>query len=179
MIRAYLRRDREKRFTGFEISGHAGYAEEGSDIVMITRQGMCIRYPLDTVPEMGRVSAGVRGMKVDEGDEVILATPLAVSDQILLFTERGYAKRLMGAMFDAQGRAGKGVKCVSFNKSGSTGTYLAAAVRITASRAFTVLQNGGVMTPMMSDMLPVQDLSDKGKPTVMAVLDDVVVDLIL
>ena len=33
MIRAYLRRDREKRFTGFEISGHAGYAEEGSDIV--------------------------------------------------------------------------------------------------------------------------------------------------
>ena len=33
MIRAILRRDREKRFTGYEISGHAGYAEEGSDIV--------------------------------------------------------------------------------------------------------------------------------------------------
>ena len=154
-------------------------AEEGSDLLMITRKGMCIRFPLDTVPEMGRVSAGVRGMKVDEDDEVILACPLSVSDQILLFTERGYAKRLPGGLFDAQGRAGKGVRCVSFNKSGTTGTYLAAAVRITASRAFTVLQHGGLMTPMMSDMLPVQDLSDKGKPTVMAVLDDIVTDLIL
>ena len=154
-------------------------AEEGCDLVCITRQGMCIRYPLDTVPEMGRVSAGVRGMKVEEGDEIILATPLAVSDQVLLFTERGYAKRLMSAMFDAQGRAGKGVKCVSFNKSGSTGTYVAAAARITASRAFTVLQHGGVMTPMMSDELPCQGLADKGKPTVMAVLDDVVEELIL
>ena len=154
-------------------------AEEGSDIVMLTRKGMCIRFALDQVPEMGRVSAGVRGMKIDEDDEVILATPLAVSDQILLFTERGYAKRLMGAMFDVQGRAGKGVKCVSFNKSGSTGTYVAAAARITASRPFTVLQHGGVMTPMMSDELACQDLSDKGKPTVMAVLDDVVEDLIL
>lgn len=154
-------------------------AEEGSDIVAVTRRGMCIRYPLDQVPEMGRVSAGVKGMKVDEGDEVILAGPLAVSDQILVFTERGYAKRLMGAMFDAQGRAGKGVKCVSFNKSGSTGTYIAAAARISSSRPFTVLQHGGLMTPMMSDELPCQDLSDKGKPTVMAVLDDVVEDLIL
>jgi len=154
-------------------------AEEGSDIVCVTRQGMCIRYPLDTVPEMGRVSAGVKGMKVEDGDEIILASPLAVSDQVLLFTERGYAKRLMGAMFDAQNRAGKGVKCVSFNKSGSTGTYVAAAARITASRAFTVLQHGGVMTPMMSDELPCQGLADKGKPTVMAVLDDVVEDLIL
>lgn len=154
-------------------------AEEGADVLMITRKGMCIRFPLDAVPEMGRVSAGVKGMKVDEDDAVILACPITVSDQILLFTERGYAKRLMSAMFDVQGRAGKGVKCVYFNKSGSTGTYVAAAARITASRPFTVLQHGGLMTPMLSDELPCQDLADKGKPTVMAVLDDVVEDLIL
>ena len=154
-------------------------AEEDGDLLMVTRRGMCIRFPLSTVPEMGRVSAGVKGMKVDEEDEVILACPIAMSDQILLFTERGYAKRLMGSLFDAQGRAGKGVKCVSFNKSGSTGTYVAAAARAVSSRAFTVLQHGGMMTPMTTDELAVQDLADKGKPTVMAVLDDVVVDLIL
>ncbi|MBR4360519.1 MAG: DNA topoisomerase 4 subunit A [Clostridia bacterium] len=153
--------------------------EEGSDILMLTRGGMCIRFPLDTVPEMGRASSGVKGMKVEEGDEVILACHISVSDQILLFTERGYAKRLTGGLFDAQGRAGKGVKCVSFNKSGSTGTYVAAAARITSSRPFTVLQHGGVMTPMLSDELAVQDLADKGKPAVMAVMDDVVEDLIL
>ena len=154
-------------------------AEEDADVLMITRKGMSIRFPLDSVPEMGRVSAGVKGMKVDEDDQVILGCPITVSDQILLFTERGYAKRLMGSMFDVQGRAGKGVKCVYFNKSGSTGAYVAAAARITSSRAFTVLQHGGIMTSMLSDELPCQNLSDKGKPTVMAVLDDVVEDIIL
>ena len=154
-------------------------AEEGCDLLMLTRKGSCIRFPLDTVPEMGRVSAGVRGMKVDEDDQVLLACPIGVSDQVLLFTERGYGKRVMGAMFDVQGRAGKGVKCMGFNKSGSTGTYLAAAARITASRAFSVLQKGGAMTPLLTDELPCQDLPDKGKPMVMAVLDDVVEDLIL
>ena len=153
--------------------------EDGCDFLMISRNGQCIRFQADTVPEMGRASAGVKGMKLDDDDQLLLACPIANSDQILLFTERGYAKRLMGAMFDTQGRAGKGVKCVSFNKSGSTGTYVAAAARITSSRAFTVLQNGGVMTPMISDELLCLDLADKGKPTVMAVLDDVVEDLIL
>ncbi|MBQ4075151.1 MAG: DNA topoisomerase 4 subunit A [Clostridia bacterium] len=153
--------------------------EDGADLMLITRGGMCIRFQADQVPQMGRVSAGVRGIKLEDQDEVLLATPLTNSHQILLFTERGYAKRLMGAMFDVQGRAGKGVKCVSFNKSGSTGTYVGAAARITASRPFTVLQNGGLMTPMISDELPCQNLADKGKPTVMAVLDDVVMELIL
>ena len=154
-------------------------AEEGSDILMITRKGMCIRYPLAAVPEMGRTSAGVKGMNVALDDQVILACPIAVSDQIMLFTERGYGKRLMSAMFDAQNRAGKGVKCIYFNKSGSTGSYVACAARVTASRAFTVLQHGGCLTSMQSDDLPCQDLADKGKPVVMAVLDDVVEDLIL
>ena len=154
-------------------------AEDGCDLLLISRGGMCIRFALDSVPEMGRVSAGVKAMKLEENDQVMLATPLSNSDQVLLFTERGYGKRLMGALFDAQGRGGKGVKCVVFNKSGSTGSYVAAAARITAPRAFTVLQSGGLMTPMTSEELPCLALADKGKPAVMAVLDDVVEDLIL
>ena len=153
--------------------------EDGADLLLITRGGMSIRFTADSVPEMGRASAGVRGVKLDEKDVVILATPIINSDQVLLFTERGYAKRLMGALFDVQGRAGKGVRCVYFNKSGSTGAYVAAAARITAARAFTVLQSGGLMTPMTPEELPCQALADKGKPAVMAVLDDVVQDIIL
>ena len=175
---------RRSKFAAINLKGNdrllsVSEEEDGADLLLITRQGMCIRFAVDTVPQMGRVSAGVRGMKLEENDEVLLATPVTNTDQVLLFTERGYGKRLMGAMFDVQGRAGKGVRCVSFNKSGSTGTYVAAVTRIQTSRAFTVLQTGGLLTPMGSDMLPCQNLSDKGKPVVMAVLDDVVEDLIL
>lgn len=153
--------------------------EDGADLLLISRNGMSIRFAADTVPEMGRVSAGVRGMKLEDGDRLVLGTPLMNTDQILLFTERGYAKRLMGALFDVQGRAGKGIHCVSFNKNGSTGTYVAALCRVASARSFSVLQSGGLMTPLASDELPCLSLSDKGKPTVMAILDDVVEDLIL
>ena len=153
--------------------------EDGADLLLISRNGMSIRFAADTVPEMGRVSAGVRGMKLEDGDQLVLGTSLMNTDQILLFTERGYAKRLMGALFDVQGRAGKGIHCVSFNKNGSTGTYVAALCRVTSARSFSVLQSGGLMTPMATDELPCLSLSDKGKPTVMAILDDVVEDLIL
>ncbi len=154
-------------------------AEESCDLLCISRSGMSIRFSLDSVPQMGRVSAGVKAMKLEENDQLVLTCPIANSDQVILFTERGYGKRLMGALFDTQGRGGKGVKCVSFNKSGSTGSFVAAAARLTAARAFTVLQSGGLMTAMTSDELPCLALADKGKPAVMAVLDDVVEDIIL
>ena len=43
----------------------------------------------------------------------------------------------------------------------------------------TVMQSGGFNTPMSTEEIPCQNLNDKGKPCVMAVLDDVVTDLIL
>ena len=153
--------------------------EKGADLLLISRNGMSIRFSADTVPQMGRVSAGVRGMNLENGDRVMLATPLVNTDQVLLFTERGYAKRLMGALFDTQGRAGKGVHCVAFNKNGATGTYVAALGRVTGAKTFSVLQTGGLMTEMTAEEMPCQSLSDRGKPTVMAILDDVVEDLIL
>ncbi len=149
-----------------------------SDLLLISRGGMCIRFAMDAVPEMGRVSAGVRGMKLDDGDEILLATPLTNADQIILFTERGYGKRVIGAMFDAQGRAGKGVKCVSFNKSGTTGSYVAGVKRITGSCEISVLQHEGEITGILSDSLLCQDLADKGKPVVSAILDDVVEEIL-
>jgi len=152
---------------------------EESDILMITRNGMCIRFKQDTVPVQGRASAGVRGIKLDDHDEIALACVMNNACQVVLFSERGYAKRLMGAMFDAQGRAGKGVKCFTFNKNGSNGSQIAAAVCVNGTRFMTVMQYGGIMTPMSTEDIPCQNLPDKGKPAVMAVLDDVVTELIL
>jgi len=82
-------------------------------------------------------------------------------------------------MADAQNRGGKGVHAFYFNKSGSNGTYVAAFARLTAPRSFSVLQRQGDLTPLSSDEIVPQALSDRGKPYVMALLDNVVTDLIL
>lgn len=155
------------------------FADEEKDVLLITRMGQCIRFRLEEVPVQGRASAGVRGIKLDENDQVILADQVANSDQVIVFTERGYGKRLMGALFDVQGRGGKGCRCVSFNKNGSTGTYVAAACCVNGTRAFSVRQAGGMITALQSDMLPCLPLADKGKPIVMALMSEVVEELLL
>ena len=153
--------------------------EERSDGVILTRGGMSIRFSLDSVPAQGRASGGVKGIALAAGDEAILGCVMKNSDQLLLFSEIGYAKRVPGAMLDPQGRGGKGVRILPFNKNGSTGTYVAACKKLSAVRDFTVLQKNGRLTPMNSESIAPQGMSDKGKTAVLALMDDVVTDIIL
>ena len=142
------------------------------DVLMLTRTGMSIRFHADGVNAMGRVAGGVKGVNLEMGDEVIWCGQPKATDSVFLITERGFAKRVLYMDFEPQARAGKGVKCVYFNKSGSTGTRLAGAaageglVRVSQSRS----------EPTVIDMAaaPLKGKQDKGAPLVMALLDDVV-----
>ena len=154
-------------------------AQPHADVAIITRSGMSIRFALDTVPAQGRASGGVKGIALAIGDQVIRGCTLQNSEQMLVFSESGYAKRIPGAMLDPQGRGGKGVKCFGFNKNGSNGSYIAACVKFSGVRDFTVLQAGGMLSPMNSESIACQSLADKGKTAVIALMDDVVTDIIL
>ena len=154
-------------------------AQKNADAAIVTRGGMSIRFTLDSVPAQGRASAGVKGINLAADDVCVLGCVLQNSDQVLLFSDCGFAKRLPGAMLDPQGRAGKGVKCFPFNKNGSNGTYVAAAVKLSSVRDFTVQQKGGMLMPMNSEAIACQSLTDKGKMAVIALMDDVVTDIIM
>ena len=154
-------------------------AQPHADVAIIARSGMSIRFTLDTVPAQGRASGGVKGIALAIGDQVIRGCTLQNSEQMLVFSESGYAKRIPGAMLDPQGRGGKGVKCFGFNKNGSNGSYIAACVKLSGVRDFTVLQAGGMLSPMNSEFIACQSLADKGKTAVIALMDDVVTDIIL
>jgi len=152
---------------------------EHADAAIITRGGMSIRFALDSVPAQGRASGGVKGIALAAGDEALLGCTLQNSEQLLIFSECGYAKRVPGAMLDPQGRGGKGVRIMPFNKNGSTGTYVAVCKKLSAVRDFTVLQKNGQLTPMNSESIAPQSMADKGKTAVIALMDDVVTDVIL
>ncbi|MEE3405676.1 MAG: DNA gyrase C-terminal beta-propeller domain-containing protein, partial [Acutalibacteraceae bacterium] len=150
-----------------------------ADAAVVTTSGMSIRFPLDSVPTQGRASAGVKAISLAAGDRVILGSTLMNSEQILLFSETGCAKRVPGAMLDPQGRGGKGARIMPFNKNGSTGTYIAACKKLNAVRDLTVLQKNGTLTPMNSETIACQGLNDKGRTAVIAIMDDIVTDIIL
>ena len=79
------------------------------DILLVTAQGMAIRFKEDEVRPMGLVAAGVNGLKLTDGDEVIGMEILPVEGEIFLITSEGKAKRVEQKEFPVQGRYGRGV----------------------------------------------------------------------
>ena len=77
---------------------------------------MAIRFKEDDVRPMGLVAAGVNGIKLDDGVEVVGAEILPAEGEIFLMTSDGKAKRVEQKEFPTQGRYGKGVTAWSLPK---------------------------------------------------------------
>ncbi len=80
------------------------------DILLVTAQGMAIRFSEESVRPMGLNAAGVNGMKLDDKDEVIGAEVLPAEGELFLIATDGKAKRLDQKEIPSQGRYGKGVR---------------------------------------------------------------------
>ena len=80
-------------------------------LFVVTKKGMCIRFPVTDVREIGRVSRGVTAIKFKiEGDYVCGATTIEnEEDEILIVSEKGLGKRTPASEYREQSRAGKGV----------------------------------------------------------------------
>jgi len=148
-------------------------------LLMFSRSGMCIRFALDTVPTQGRISAGVKAMQTEDGDDVIWCSQIGKNDEFVLFSERGYGKRIPAMDFERQNRNGKGVKSFYFNKNGSNGRYLAGILQANKEPCdILVLQAQSQPTRLRKDEILLRGKQDKGMPYVMAILDDVVTDVV-
>ena len=85
--------------------------DQDSEIFLVTRQGMCIRFRETDVRATGRVSMGVIGMNIEPGDEIIGMQLQSQGDSLLIVSENGMGKRTFLNEFTVQKRGGKGVKC--------------------------------------------------------------------
>ena len=149
--------------------------EVSSDVLMISETGMCIRFHADQVPAMGRVSGGVKGMTLDLSDRILWVGQPAAADQLLLFTERGFGKRVPYTDYEPQARGGKGVKTFYYQKSGSNGSRIAGVALITAPGQTVVIhQKTSQPTLLSADEVILQSKQDRGMPYVMALMDDTV-----
>ena len=154
-------------------------ADIDRDVLLITRGGMSIRFPLSGVPVQGRIAAGVRAMSVETGDEVCCFRQIAEGDEIILFSERGWAKRIPQLDFEPQNRSGKGVRCFAFNKNGSNGRMIAGVCVLPESTPCTLLvsQLRSPVTKLSKTEILLQNRSGRGMPYIMAILDDVVTSI--
>ena len=81
------------------------------DILLVTKYGMCIRFHETDVRSTGRVSMGVIGMNLSDGDEVVGMQLDTQGEYLLIASAKGLGKRTRVEEFSPQNRGGKGVKC--------------------------------------------------------------------
>ena len=83
--------------------------QDEEDLLLISKEGMSIRFKTSDIAPIGRVAAGVKGMKLKEDDYVITAMPIhKESDKVAIITTNGLGKKVSLSEFTVQGRNGKG-----------------------------------------------------------------------
>ena len=149
---------------------------DGASLLLITKLGMSIRIEAGSVPATGRVSGGVHGIKLDEGDSVAFALQLFDEGEVMIISERGYAKRTLAFEYELQGRNGKGLKTFDFKRNGSNGSAVAAAMYVREPFEFMIVQKHSAPTRMNTENIFIEPRLSKGMPVVASILDDYVTE---
>ena len=114
-----------------------------AEIMIAAREGKAIRFNENTVRPIGRVGAGVRGITLDEGDEVvgmICVEPESKQD-VLVLSENGYGKRTDLDEYRITNRGGKGVKTI--NVTDKTGK-LVSIQAVTDENDLMIINRSGI-----------------------------------
>jgi len=129
-----------------------------SNLMLFTSAGKGIRIDENDVRAMGRTAAGVRGIKIKPGDEVISLIAVESDEgEILFATANGFGKRTLVGDFSVQGRGGQGV--ISIKTSARNGRVVG-AIKTNADEEIMLISNGGTLV-----RTPADDISVLGRNT--------------
>ena len=127
------------------------------DIVLVTRDGMCIRFNEKDVRCTGRTSMGVIGMNLSDGDEVVGMQMHTQGQYLLTVSENGLGKLTNLDEFSVQRRGGKGVKCYKITEK--TG-HVVGAKLVDDDNEIMIITNEGIII-----RLSVNSISKLGRIT--------------
>lgn len=119
----------------------AELVSENAEVVIATRNGYAIRFPISEVREMGRNVQGVRGVRLEEGDYVVGMVVVNNPDaQLLVLSEHGFGKRSSIEEYRVTGRGGKGVRTI--NVTEKTGPLIGIALVSDDNDLMIITQDG-------------------------------------
>ncbi|MCC8151994.1 MAG: DNA gyrase subunit A [Lachnospiraceae bacterium] len=126
------------------------FTDDQKDIFLITRFGQCIRFHETDVRRTGRVSMGVIGINLSEGDEVVGMQVDAQGQYLLIVSERGLGKRTRIDEFSPQYRGGKGVRCYKITEK--TGCIVGVKAVNDDSEIMMITTEGIIIRMKVSDI---------------------------
>lgn len=115
-----------------------------NELILANRNGRAVRFDEETIRPMGRVSTGVRGMRLDgDGDQVVgmIVVNDAAAETVMVVSENGYGKRSQVEDYRKTNRGGKGVK--TFSITDKTG-HLVAIKNVTDKNDLMIINKSGI-----------------------------------
>jgi DNA gyrase subunit A len=102
--------------------------QDDEDIIIITKNGMSIKFETKDIGAVGRVAMGVKGIKLNDGDEIVAGLPVhKTSDEVAIFSSTGLGKKVKLDEFPKQARGGKGTVVYKVNEQNG---YIAGAAMV-------------------------------------------------
>ena len=114
----------------------------GQDIMLLSSSGRAMRFDESAVRKMGRTAAGVRGIRIAEGEAVIALIVVEADGDILTATENGYGKRSLTTEYPTKGRGGKGVIDI---KTSERNGKVVGAVQVQENDEVMLITNNGTL----------------------------------
>lgn len=139
--------------------GWARLTHGADDVILVTEQGMALRFAEKVVRPMGRGAAGVTAIKLTTGDRVTSMEVVEEGGDLLVITTQGYGKRTPLTEYPVKGRANKGVRTIDQKALKKIGPIISARV-VQEADELTIISANGVVLRMK-----VKQVSQTGRTT--------------
>ena len=129
-----------------------------SDVIMVTREGLSIRFAEEEVRAVGRTSMGVKGINLGKDDKVVGMEPVTSNnDYVLAITENGFGKRTEVEEYRTQARSGKGI--LTYKTTNKTGHIIGIEIVKDTDDVMMITDTGVIIR------INVKDISVLGRNT--------------
>jgi DNA gyrase subunit A len=118
-------------------------ATDGNEeVILVTKEGMSIRFDENDIRHMGRTAMGVKGISLNPNDQVVAMNLCSEGNELLVVSENGFGKRTSIDEYRAQIRAGKGIK--TYNIADKTGDIVGAQM-VSEDDDMMIINSDGVL----------------------------------
>ena len=128
----------------------ARLAQEEDDVIIVTEQGMSIRFPVSDVRAMQRAAGGVKAMTLAGKDRIMAMDVVVPDSKLLVVGKRGYGKLTDLNRYRRQGRGGSGILTLKVTRK--TGTLAAAEVIADSDQVYVVSRKSLVLRTNLSEI---------------------------
>ncbi len=134
--------------------------DEFSTMLFVTKNALCLNAEKDDVPVQGRLAGGVRGITLNDGDEVVFAAQQNGEGEIIVVTTLGGFKRVISSLFDPRGRGGKGMMLADIKGKGE----ILFADYVTVPYNLAIVSEEKQVTEISTESISIESRVFKGRP---------------